>query len=92
MGTKVSCDAISDPGHGWLKVPHKLLQTWGIADKITSYSYQRGDYAYLEEDCDLTLFMERAKELGVTVKQRLRSADRPSRVRNYESYRSPSVT
>ena len=48
---------ISDPGHGWLKVPIKLLQQLGIAHKITAWSFQRTPYAYLEEDCDMQLFV-----------------------------------
>ena len=31
-------DFISDPGHGWLKVPHRLLAELAIADQITTYS------------------------------------------------------
>lgn len=82
-------DAIVDPGHGWLKVPKKLLVELGIADKITPYSYMRGDYAYLEEDGDLSTFMDAMKAQRPTVKveQRVRHADNQSRVRNYDSYR-----
>jgi hypothetical protein len=36
-------DYIMDPGHGWLKVPKALLAQLGIADKISPYSYQRGE-------------------------------------------------
>ena len=46
----------NDPGHGWLRVPKKLLAELGIADKITGYSYMSRTYAYLEEDCDATTF------------------------------------
>lgn len=46
-----------DPGHGWLQVPKALLKKMGIQDKITAYSYQRGPFAYLEEDCDLSTFV-----------------------------------
>ena len=42
-----------DPGHGWVKVFVKELEQLGIADKISSFSYRRKDFAYLEEDCDL---------------------------------------
>ncbi len=82
-------DAIIDPGHGWLKVPKKLLVELGIADKITPYSYMRGDFAYLEEDQDLSTFMEAmaAQRPDVKVEQRDRYADRYSRVRNYASYK-----
>jgi hypothetical protein len=47
----------NDPGHGWLAVKRKELVELGIIDKITEYSYQRGQTVYLEEDCDATLFV-----------------------------------
>jgi len=45
-----------DPGHGWLRVPLKEVEP--IADKISPYSYMRGKYAYLEEDCDAWTFLK----------------------------------
>ena len=48
-----------DPAHGWLEVDIQELQDLNIDDKISSYSYQseeRGK-AYIEEDCDLTVFL-----------------------------------
>jgi len=47
----------SDGGHGWLKVSKKQLRQLGIENQISSYSYMRNDFAYLEEDCDLSVFM-----------------------------------
>lgn len=48
-----------DPGHGWLQVPLPLLEQLkedhGL--KISSYSYRDSNYGYLEEDCDLTAFI-----------------------------------
>ncbi len=49
---------ITDPGHGWLEVPKSLLAELGIEDKISSYSYQNGLMAYLEEDLDMHTFMQ----------------------------------
>jgi hypothetical protein len=46
----------SDCGHGWLEVPRAELVALGIADKISHYSYQKGDRVYLEEDCDAAVF------------------------------------
>jgi hypothetical protein len=46
----------TDPGHGWLAVKRKELDELGIADKITPYSYVKGQSVYLEEDCDLSTF------------------------------------
>lgn len=81
-------DFISDPGHAWLKVPHKMLADLGIAEQITTFSYSRGEYAYLEEDQDAGTFFNayRAKH-GHDPKIRERnSPHRPSRVRNYAQY------
>ncbi len=47
----------ADPGHGWLQVPHSLIKTLGIGKKITGYSYRDTHYAYLEEDCDFSTFL-----------------------------------
>jgi|GEM_PF-1330821 len=47
---------IDDGGHSWLKVPMQDLADLGLANKISSFSYVKGNYAYLEEDCDLAVF------------------------------------
>ena len=49
---------ISDPGHGWLEVPRSLLSELGILEEITTYSYQKKELVYLEEDCDASRFFE----------------------------------
>ena len=54
----------SDAGHAWLKVPKALLVTLGIADKITGYSYEYLDQAYLEEDQDAVLYMKTLFPMG----------------------------
>ena len=49
---------IEDPGHGWIEVSMLELKNLGISDKISGYSYMSRDrfWAYLEEDCDLSLW------------------------------------
>lgn len=47
----------TDPGHGWVAVKRQELIELGILDKISSYSYQRGDTVYLEEDSDAAAFV-----------------------------------
>ena len=46
----------SDPGHGWLEVDREDLIELSLGDKISGFSYQKGNKVYLEEDCDATLF------------------------------------
>ncbi len=48
---------ISDPGHGWLRVPLADIATLGIERDITKYSFIDGRFAYLEEDCDYGVFV-----------------------------------
>jgi len=77
----------TDPGHGWGKVPIKLLINLGIADKISTFSYTRNGFAFLEEDCDLPLFIKKLNTIGVTPKFKPQHTDRNSRIRNYPYYR-----
>lgn len=53
---------LSDPGHGWLRVPYKLLEDWDIDILISDYSYRTKEFAFLEEDCDASIFIDEAKK------------------------------
>lgn len=81
-----SFDYFIDPGHGWVKVSKRLLLELGIAGRITSYSYELGDYAYLEEDCDMGTFYTALRARRIEPKLRHRHAERNSRIRGYASY------
>lgn len=52
-----------DPGHGWLQVSIKEINELGIRKQISEYSYRYGDHCYLEEDCDMRVFVEAYKKL-----------------------------
>lgn len=81
----------ADPGHAWAKVPRKLLHELGIADRITRFSYERGEDVYLEEDCDLGIFYAAYTDAhGVAPKFTEQSSERSSRIRSYSSY-SPTI-
>ena len=73
----------SDSAHGWVEVEIKKLETLGIADKISGYSYIKGSTAYLEEDCDASLFF---KALGYTPLLNDSYTDGESRIRTYQGY------
>jgi hypothetical protein len=84
-------DFISDPGHAWLKVPVSFLLELGIADKITTYSYYRAGFAYLEEDLDAGTFIGAMQAAGRPFKFRERVArERRSKVRGYFCY-TPAI-
>ena len=74
-----------DPGHGWMEVPVQLIALLGIRDRISAYSYRKGDMAYLEEDCDLSEFMEACRGQGIEVKyDRVYQEHTP--IRNYRRF------
>ena len=75
-----------DPGHGWIKVPKKKLVELGIHTEISRYSYMRGSFAYLEEDCDAPRFINALKAHGETYETVEHHADRRSPIRGYEHY------
>ena len=78
---------IEDSGHGWLKVPMSELKRLGIADKISPYSYANGDNAYLEEDLDISTFIN-AKGGIDNVPYRCDYHDGSCFVRGYAGYPS----
>ena len=83
-------DFYEDPGHGWLAVPLELLDSLQLLDKVSSYSYIRGRFAHLEEDCDYSLFAAAMRERNAPFTIREHRTDNRSRIRNYCHY-SPGV-
>jgi len=83
-------DWFSDPGHGWIKIKRQELIDLGIEKEITEYSYQRGDFVYLEEDQDASTFIdalekkEGTKFMNIDLRHHI--ANRLSRIRGYEPY------
>lgn len=64
-----------DARHGWFKVSKYLLSNLGLSDKITDFSYMKGNYAYLEEDCDASLFFNRFEEVYPEIKVKIKYID-----------------
>ena len=85
----------NDPAHGWLAVERKEIYDLGIADKVSGYSYQKGLSVFLEEDCDMGLFIKaKCEKAGVefskwrevvTVEDRHTNAE--SFIRQYNRYK-----
>ena len=87
MTKTITIPFYSDAGHGWAKVSFKLLAQLGISNKITAYSYMRGDSAYLEEDCDVSTLFKAADAAGITIKwKQMKPAYYQSRIRSYQPY------
>lgn len=75
-----------DPGHGWIAIKRNLLQQLNIADKVSPYSYQRGQTVYLEEDRDAYLFVKEMEKNGVEVIPEYVHTNNTSPIRSYASY------
>ena len=81
----------SDPGHAWARVSFETLRELGIEDKISPYSYQRNGFAFLEEDCDLSVLILALRARGIEprwVEKNRREG--PSKIRSYLCY-TPQV-
>lgn len=76
-----------DPGHAWMKVSRAELKKLGLEEKISSYSYQRGDSVYLEEDCDASLFLKALRDTGAEIKIKEQFTNRCSKIRGYDHFR-----
>lgn len=63
-GDNINYQFLHDPGHGWLVVPVWLIKDWELESQISPYSYisRDGLLAYLEEDSDMTKFLDRYKQ------------------------------
>jgi len=82
--------AYSDSGHGWAKVKITELKKLNLLDKISSFSYVNGDYAFLEEDCDLSVYVKELQTRGIAFKFKQFSTNRSSKIRSYRSFSSHS--
>ncbi len=78
----------SDAGHGWLKVSRKVLKDLGIEKLITGFSYQKDNNVYLEEDLDMTTFIDALKEHHIEYTINEIEPVLHSRIRYYQPYRS----
>ena len=77
----------ADPAHGWGEVPISLIKELGIADQISHYSYMKGDNAYLEEDCDLSVLMNALEAKGIIPNFVEVHTNNDSPVRGYQSFK-----
>ena len=77
----------TDCGHGWVRVQTAILEQLGIINEITGYSYIRGSYAYLEEDCDMTKFHHAyIAHNGYAPKYVTKHTDKQSKIRSYDRF------
>lgn len=73
----------ADPGHAWGKVPQEILQALGLkAADFSSYSFLGSGCLFLEEDCDLNVFIEAYRDqTGIAPKWNDRRCNGESSIR-----------
>lgn len=83
----------SDPGHGWLHVKREEIIRLGIGDKISAFSYQHGGMVYLEEDMDVTTFIEAKQRHNEPFDfEHVNFANvKHTAIRSYETYQATAV-
>lgn len=77
-----------DSGHSWAKVKKSEIKALGLETVISLYSYVRGEYLYLEEDGDLSAYIDKLKELNpkIIIKFDHFHTNQRSQIRNYCHY------
>ena len=82
----------NDPSHGWLEVKRADLVTLGIEDQISRFSYEKGSKVYLEEDNDMSRYMEAATAAGwhIDIEDHI-STTNESYIRGFKGYQSTAA-
>ena len=82
----------SDSGHEWLGVKKSDCVELGITHQITQCSYHKGNYAYLEGDCDAAIFYDAVEKSGGKIELEAESyTDGDGPVRKYPRIRSATA-
>ena len=77
-----------DSGHGWGKVLLSELLKYNLIEKISEYSYvdDKLKYAYLEEDCDLGLYIDELKNKNINIEFDFVNDGEYSNIRNMNRF------
>ena len=77
---------VSDPGHGYLRVPLDVLKEYGVQFKISPFSFKSEKFAYLEEDMDMATFIEAVRAAGDDVEYKVSYVNNPASCRNFPRF------
>ena len=92
METKTKLlDLYSDSMHGGVKVELSEIYELNIQDKISSYSYMNDRHAFLEEDSDLTTYINALKTKGYKVKLITKSTVNKSSIRDLKPFDTKNI-
>lgn len=81
--TKYTFRFISDSGHGWIECPQSLLSVLNISKEVSSYSYKKDGFVYLEEDCDAGILLKKLKEKNILFELQTHYVNGESEIRSY---------
>lgn len=84
---KVSYTFHSDPGHSWLEVPYQDVIDTGIKFSTFSYFSHAKNCAYLEEDSDVSKFIQYLKDNNIEFEIKEEFIDYESPIRNLQILR-----
>ncbi len=78
---------LSDPCHSWVKVSKPFIKSlfgtyW--RKSFSCFSYERGDFVYLEEDHDAITLVHKLKEQCIKPIWKETGSNQLSRVRSYQ--------
>jgi hypothetical protein len=76
----------NDSGHGWYSVKRSKLESMGVLNKVSGFSYQKGETVYLEENCDAGLFFNNLTSQELDCIEVIDSYSQACPVRNYERF------
>jgi hypothetical protein len=86
LGNELHLMKYDDPSHGWLAVPRCWVIALGIESFTSSWSYQRGQFVYLEEDDDAARFRIAAEHFGYKLFVSVRHTDKRSPIRSLDCF------
>lgn len=86
MSKALTFKSYEDAGHGWLAVKRKLLLEFGLMELVSMFSYERGQTVYLEEDCDVSLFISALKQRGIEYQFKSGKWCEYSPIRSYDRF------
>ena len=90
MSKHLSLIFYSDPAHGWLEVDRDHIKDLGLCYRVSSASYVSDYKIYLEEDCDMTLFLDAAEQFEWIVIFHESHSNTLSTIRNLPRYEPPA--
>ena len=83
---------LTDPGHGWMCVTRSEIIRLGLSEKISRFSYQKGELVYLEEDCDASRFLAEKRDRNEPFTIKETHTDRDHWIRHLQPFSAETAS